>query len=548
MSPLAAYLLFGALHEFSHVLAAWSMSAKTIPSWGNLLSVILERRVVIDIDHHDATGSEYKIRHFGWIFSVILALIVCFRFGRSSSTKMAAIVTALEAMATDLFGFHQCLCLANLNLPTSMSVSSYVFYCGNFGIILMHHWWLTNKGKLSAMDCLEQMVNVTMMRGAQSGGVVTYTPSGEAKKDMKAVRTRVVNRKRTDLSKQIRSKVQRTFHPSETIQDTVLFAGHTRFATSSKASLDGTHPHRWTPGSFKRVYSWSTNQIERRWVENYITHNGDFDFYTIQEKTHDLESIQNWLSLMTETKTPAVVDSCAIAGMIDILRTKGCFGLAIRYAICFGDSNRPTARGTAHRDSVQECLNNANNDGVYPPTYNEFESLGMVFETVLESYMKENQSNLKDIENSITSRIVLSRLIHKSIIGNHLHLIKPFAHHVDLSDVTELDKAKSYDLESFSHSDSRLFAFCMATVNAFFDNDLFQATKEFLKNAKGSFGLSTSSTLDSKHQICLAARGQTISIAFYPEKKLVCFGSEQAATKAGKHHRLFIYKDILVSF
>ena len=198
------------------------MSAKTIPSWENLLSVILERRVVIDIDHHDAAGIEYKIRHVGWIFSVILALIVCFRFGSSSSTKMAAIMTALEAMATDLFGLRQFLCLANLNLPTSMSTSSCVFYCGNFGIILMHHWWLTNKGKLSAMDCLEQMVNVTMMRGAQSGGVVTYTPSGEAKKDMKAVRTRVVNRKRTDLSKQIRSKVQRTFHPSETNQDTLF--------------------------------------------------------------------------------------------------------------------------------------------------------------------------------------------------------------------------------------------------------------------------------------------------------------------------------------
>ena len=25
------------------------------------------------------------------------------------------------------------------------------------------------------------------------------------------------------------------------------FFGHTRFATSSKASLDGTHPHQWTP-------------------------------------------------------------------------------------------------------------------------------------------------------------------------------------------------------------------------------------------------------------------------------------------------------------
>eukprot|EP00526_Cylindrotheca_closterium_P029493 CAMPEP_0113659004 /NCGR_PEP_ID=MMETSP0017_2-20120614/32085_1 /TAXON_ID=2856 /ORGANISM="Cylindrotheca closterium" /LENGTH=40 /DNA_ID=CAMNT_0000573443 /DNA_START=376 /DNA_END=494 /DNA_ORIENTATION=+ /assembly_acc=CAM_ASM_000147 len=38
-----------------------------------------------------------------------------------------------------------------------------------------------------------------MMRGAQSGGVVTYVPNG--KNNMKAIRTRVVNGKRTDLSK-----------------------------------------------------------------------------------------------------------------------------------------------------------------------------------------------------------------------------------------------------------------------------------------------------------------------------------------------------------
>ena len=29
--------------------------------------------------------------------------------------------------------------------------------------------------------------------------------------------------------------------------DVQIFAGHTRFATTSKASLDGTHPHQWTP-------------------------------------------------------------------------------------------------------------------------------------------------------------------------------------------------------------------------------------------------------------------------------------------------------------
>ena len=26
-----------------------------------------------------------------------------------------------------------------------------------------------------------------------------------------------------------------------------IYAGHTRFATTSKATMDGTHPHQWTP-------------------------------------------------------------------------------------------------------------------------------------------------------------------------------------------------------------------------------------------------------------------------------------------------------------
>jgi hypothetical protein len=41
---------------------------------------------------------------------------------------------------------------------------------------------------------------------------------------------------------------------------------------------------------------------------------------------------------------------------------------------------------------------------------------------------------------------------------------------------------------------------------------LFFSTKLFLKNAKGSFGLCVTSTLDSHRQMCLAARGQTVRI------------------------------------
>ena len=89
---------------------------------------------------------------------------------------------------------------------------------------------------------------MTLPRGAQSGGVVSFTDGGGGGgavtlKSLRGVRVRVVNGKRTDLSKLVRAKLQRavaglrrspTFHP--------FFAGHTRFATSSKSTLDGAGP------------------------------------------------------------------------------------------------------------------------------------------------------------------------------------------------------------------------------------------------------------------------------------------------------------------
>lgn len=62
-----------------------------------------------------------------------------------------------------------------------------------------------------------------------------------------------------------------------------------------------------------------------------------------------------------------------------------------------------------------------------------------------------------------------------------------------------------------SNAKGGLHAFCRVTVDAFFDNDLFMTTKSFMKHAKGSFGLTVTSTLDVHRQMCLAARGQSVS-------------------------------------
>jgi hypothetical protein len=48
----------------------------------------------------------------------------------------------------------------------------------------------------------------------------------------------------------------------------------------------------------------------------------------------------------------------------------------------------------------------------------------------------------------------------------------------------------------------------------------------------GSFGLVLSHSLDADHEMVIAARGQTMSVSFYPSSGLVAFGSEASATKA----------------
>jgi len=59
---------------------------------------------------------------------------------------------------------------------------------------------------------------------------------------------------------------------------------------------------------------------------------------------------------------------------------------------------------------------------------------------------------------------------------------------------------------------------------AFFDNDLLWTVKKFLQHAKGSFGLCVTSAQSAHRQLCIAARGQTNSISFFPKSGIICYG------------------------
>lgn len=529
------YFFFGAIHELSHVVTYLLLTpSQEVSLFQDGIGNFLFQTFVLRQCHlpllQDKDDEAAIVRHTGWICSIIiLCLCVFCRSGRNKSLSnknednqnatiaVASLLTALEALSTDLFGL----------VPTALFSSSsnnMIFFCGNFGIIMIHQAWFGNQtGTSTALDILEKMVQVTMMRGAQSGGVVAYPADSQ-----KAIRSRVVNAKRTDLSKKVRHKLQRDLSSSG---DVPFFAGHTRFATSSKATLSGTHPQRWTPPSSRRVYDLNvvhTNNagssktkrlsitgstktkknhlFEPRLirVENYITHNGDFEFYQFGGRTYDLETIQQYLANVLDCPMPAVVDSCAVAGMIDLLRTQGCFGLSARYAIF----------GTKFPDSATCSF----------PSYTDFEKIGLLFEEVLGEMQKANIP-FEQIKNETETRQSFAvRVLSKLERRKHTDM-KPLQDYLidDGKDEENIDAGSITTLSSF----------CLQTVHAFFDNDLFFATQTFIKNAKGSFGLCVTSSLDGKRQLVLAARGQTMSIAFYPNKGLICYGSEQAAVKAG---------------
>eukprot|EP00984_Skeletonema_dohrnii_P000867 scaffold260_cov145-Skeletonema_dohrnii-CCMP3373.AAC.2 len=179
------------------------------------------------------------ITHSGWILSLLLAFGMHFLYyarlrssasitNNKNTTKpasficlaaavaptfiLAAYITAVESIASDLMGFVPKMAKNILLLgggsssaATSSPTSSIqlLLHCGNFGIILLNSQWINVDGGQRALSVLEKMVEVTMMRGAQSGGVVTFEPTssggGGGGKDanpvIRGVRSRVVNAK-----------------------------------------------------------------------------------------------------------------------------------------------------------------------------------------------------------------------------------------------------------------------------------------------------------------------------------------------------------------
>eukprot|EP00854_Cymbomonas_tetramitiformis_P009249 gene9249-10956_t len=249
----------------------------------------------------------------------------------------------------------------------------------------------------------------------------------------------------------------------------------------------------------------------------YITHNGDLDFLDVCGVTHAVEEIQTWLERVLHIPMPAPVDSAAIAGLMDLLRTQGLWSSSVRFGCVFGRGD-----ATTHCPVIDRPL----------PTVHQQQRIAALFDEVLEEVIKEQQSvGSKYLQQESSGHMQELRERVKSRVSAIASSDAIF-HCLGLNEATDFQRDLTVALSSSGNS-TALGNFVSCTVDAFFDNDLLHATHFFLANAKGSFGLCVSSSLDVDKEVVVAARGQTMSVAFYPSTGMVCFGSEQAAVKAG---------------
>jgi len=191
---------------------------------------------------------------------------------------------------------------------------------------------------------------------------------------------------------------------------------------------------------------------------------GDFEYYKINGKYYDTEAIQTFLVKALRVSMPSVVDSAAIAGVIDLLRTQGSFALSVRYATSFIDN---------------KDVNPMDANIIYPSIWH-YEEIGKVFEKALDELIHSQDENIKSLETISSSPKLRDELVQTlSAALIDLASSKELGHGM-MTAIDALSKFVSFDME-----EGNIGKFVQSAVDAFFDNDLLHSMRLFLERAKG---------------------------------------------------------------
>mgnify|MGYP002776988490 CR=1 FL=1 len=379
--------------------------------------------------------------------------------------------------------------------------------CGNFGFL----------GKRLPQDDAEllparvveifkTMGRETEIRGEQAGGGAIF--ARDRANQAIFVGEKVVNQKRKNLTQSLESAFSKTRRRAarkgaRASDAAVVGIWHYRFATSSPPAVLETHWHEWMPARFANVWRVEAGKwiCDRLFVNHRITHNGDFDGWTIFEDTIENAELGLWLQRVLHTPNATLGDSPKIAGMMDLLITQGMWDASLRlaYQLAVAESTRDACGG---KTPAKDAPNTA-------PTKVEIEEWSAIAEKVFLAHQD------KLLMPYASSMLELSR---KQMNQFEQELVQAFSQH-----------------RSTVQWSAKLPHFIKTAIHVFFHNNLYQATKFFLSRAHGSFGLVTASTL-SEATLVVSAWGQPIATGFNVQDDYMVYASEPAAVDAVLSH------------
>jgi hypothetical protein len=405
-----------------------------------------------------------------------------------------------------LIGEYSAIALISANLLIILSSQSDLaalitgkadrFYCGNFGFI----GWQQQIGKSellpkNLLDISQTMGRETEIRGEQAGGGLTL--GRDKAGNIVFVGHKIVNPKRGNLTTTLEAAFAKTRQQAARSGikplPSTIGAWHYRFGTSGPPAVIETHWHEWTPGKIETVWQIEDGQWIARPqnINNRITHNGDFSSWTLFGEPVENGTIGLWLERVLNIPNNTVGDSPKLAGMMDLLITQGMWTASVRLAYqltvatkledAFGGqepsktapSTAPALTDLSHWASIFEAVFTAQIGGLTIP-----ESIATT----------QNRKKLQqDTIQKLKSEPQLAKLTQK-----------------------------------------QLQAFVESTIQAFLQNNLYEATKLFMDKAQGSFGLATISTLETDHLI-VSALGQPITLGFDRQNQYAVYASEPTA-------------------
>ncbi|GAQ85582.1 putative type II Glutamine amidotransferase [Klebsormidium nitens] len=403
-------------------------------------------------------------------------------------------------------------CASDLYEVLTGSATKGHFRCGNFGLILVKSVREGAK-QLDIFAALSSMCGISSQRGGQSGGLVTYVKKSDT--CTVGVRARIVPSKRVSVADKLLSTLRRliwwekakaklTGHVSTEENPVQMFLGHTRFATSSIPSPNESHPHQWSPPlpvtHWQHPPSAQVPTPAATQFSLFVTHNGDFEFWNLygSDRTHN--EMAAFLEKALCRPAPAQCDSVVVAGVVELLRTQGLWGAALRLAFF-----------QTVVTNFSDVLDSSNAGLVIPDAAAQ-KAMAAVADAAYKAFLEGAQETTPDEEKG-----------GKGAAGYEDG--EGFARTL----CQEMRANGPAPLKALP--EAQLQALCSQAVVNFTENDLYTAVKKFLFRAKGSFGLVVTTSIDTD-RVAMAALNQTMSMGFSKEYRTVLYSSEACGLKS----------------